>query len=269
MVPKARNGESFSVTLRRCGGEAGNLPAGAISEPMGRLLHIDSVSNPLATWAGGNMESRDRMHERSANIICSQNRLRSVTDFLREARLCSESVVSAACAAGIDRYGRRDDRRVSIAVLTRDYDKGSHGFANIKEDLEKRILSKCGATISRDMLSVTEPVYVALSVTVFAAVADERDAFAVQRSIIDALTGFISPIAKDGGPAWEIGMLPDEVQFRLLLNSLHVPAGIKRVVASARYVDERGFRERSLSDIKAGPFMIGVNGRHTVRIVRQ
>ncbi|MDR2132024.1 MAG: hypothetical protein LBP30_01620 [Clostridiales Family XIII bacterium] len=268
MIPKAGAAESFTVTLRCCRGDAGNLPAGAIGEPMGRLLHIDGVSNPLPTWAGGNMENSDRMHARSANILCSQNRLRSVPDFLREARLYSEAVVGAACASGTDRYGRRDDRRITVAVLTRDYYKGTHSFAGIKEGLEKRILSKCDATISRDMLTVTEPVYVMLSVSVFAGISDERDAFAVRETIIDALTGFLSPIAKDGSANWEIGLLPDEVQIRLLLNSLHVPASIRRIVTSARYADEKGFKERNLSDVRTGPFMIGVNGRHTVHLIR-
>jgi hypothetical protein len=268
MIPRASANEAFTVTLRCCRGAAGNLPAGAIGEPMGRLLHIDGVSNPLPTWAGGNMENSERMHARSANILCSQNRLRSAQDFLRAAKLYSESVVCAACAAGTDRYGRRDAGRITIAVLTRDYHKGPHSFANIKEGLEKQILEKCDATISRDMLSVTEPIYVMLSVSVFAGVSDEREAFTVQKTITNALTDFLSPIAKDGSANWEIGLLPDEVQIRLLLNSLRIPASIRRVVISARYADEKGFKERNLSDVRTSPFMIGVNGRHTVRLVR-
>jgi hypothetical protein len=269
MIPKAVNAEAFTVTLRCCRGEAGNLPAKAITEPFTRLLHIDSISNPLPTWAGSNMENSERMHARSANILCSQNRLRSVQDFLREARLYSDTVACAACAAGKDVYGRRDDRRITVAVLTRDYQKGSHGFEDIKEGLERRMLSKCDATISGDMLSVTEPIYVMLSVSVFAGIADEREAFTVQKTIVDALTEFISPIAKDGSANWEIGLLPDEVQLRLLLNSLRVKAGIRRIVTSARYADEKGFKERNLSDIRPGPFMIGVNGRHTVHLIRE
>ncbi|MDR1572682.1 MAG: hypothetical protein LBS24_00020 [Clostridiales Family XIII bacterium] len=268
MIPRANANEAFTVTLRCCRGNAGNLPTGAISEPMGSLLHIDGVTNPLPTWAGGNMENSERMHARSANILCSQNRLRSVQDFLREARLYAENVVCAACAAGADRYGRRDTGRITVAVLTRDYNKGTHSFANIKEGLEARILGKCDATISRDMLSVTEPVYVMLSVSVFAGISDEREAFTVQKTITDALADFLSPIAKDGSANWEIGLLPDEVQIRLLLNSLHVPASIRRVVTSARYADDKGFREQNLSDIRTGPFMIGVNGRHAVHLVR-
>ncbi|MDR2771271.1 MAG: hypothetical protein LBB57_04475, partial [Clostridiales Family XIII bacterium] len=268
MIPRASAAESITVTLRCCRGDAGNLSAGAISGPMGRLLHIDSVTNPLPTWAGSNMENSARMHARSANILCSQNRLRSVTDFLREAKLYSETVVGAACAAGADRYGRRDDRRITIAVLTRDYYKGTHSFSDIKEGLEKQILAKCDATISRDMLSVTEPIYVMLSVSVFVGIVDEREAFTVQRTIIDALTGFISPITRDGEANWEIGLLPDEVQIRLLLNSLHIPASIRRIVVSARYADEKGFKERNLSDVRTGPFMIGINGRHTVHLIR-
>jgi hypothetical protein len=268
MIPKTVNAEAFTVTLRCCRGDAGNLPAEAITEPFGRLLHIDGVSNPLPTWAGSNMENSERMHARSANILCSQNRLRSAQDFLREAKLYSDTVACAACVAGRDVYGRRDDKRITVAVLTRDYYKGAHGFEDIKEGLERRMLSKCDATISVNMLSVTEPIYVMLSVSVFAGISDEREAFTVRKSITDALTEFISPIAKDGSANWEIGMLPDEVQLRLLLNSLRVKASIRRIVTSARYADEKGFKERNLSDIRPGPFMIGVNGRHTVHLIR-
>jgi hypothetical protein len=107
-----------------------------------------------------------------------------------------------------------------------------------------------------------------LSVSVFVGIADERDAFTAQRTIVDALTNFISPIARNGSANWEIGLLPDEVRIRLLLNSLRVPVSIRRIVASAHYADEKGFKERNLSDVRPGPFMIGVNGRHTVHLIR-
>jgi hypothetical protein len=214
------------------------------------------------------MENSARMHARGANILCSQNRLRSAPDFLREAKLYSEAVADVACAAGIDRYGRRNDSRISVAVLTRDYYKGAYSFANIKEGLERRFLSKCDATISHDILSVTEPIYVELSVLVFAGIADERDAFTAQQTIVDALTAFIAPIARDGRVNRKIGLLPNEVQIRLLLNSLHIPASIRRIVTAARYADENGFTERSLSDIRTSPFMVAVNGMHKVHLIR-
>jgi hypothetical protein len=169
---------------------------------------------------------------------------------------------------GVDRYGNPDIGRISIAVLTRDYYKGAYSFSDIKEGLEKRILSKCDAMISPDMLSVTEPVYVELSVSVFTELSNDRDVFKARGAILDALTAFISPIADDGSANWEIGLLPNEAQLRLVLHSLRVPASIMRVVTTARYADNRGFHERNLADLRPAPFMIAVNGNHSVNLAR-
>ncbi|MDR1070694.1 MAG: hypothetical protein LBL37_07950 [Gracilibacteraceae bacterium] len=267
-APRAGTDEAFTVAARRSRGAEGNLPPGSVTESLGRLIHIDSVTNPLATWAGSDMENAERTRARGANIICSQNRLRSAADFLRETRLYSDTVADAACLAGVDKYGRPAGRMIHIAVLTKDYHTGALGFAALREGLEKRVLAKCDAMVSREMLSISEPVYVELSVAALAEIPDEHAAFTARRAITDALRAFISPLTADGGAQWTIGVLPTEMQIRLLLHSLHIPANIRHIVTTARFADDSGFHECSLSELRPGPFMIGVSGQHAVHLAR-
>ncbi|MDR0435094.1 MAG: hypothetical protein LBH21_08620 [Gracilibacteraceae bacterium] len=269
-TPSAGVEEAFNALVRRSRGAEGNLPAASVTESLGRLLHIDGITNPLATWAGSDMENADRMRSRGANLICSQNRLRSAADFLREARLYSDAVADAACAAGVDLYGRPAESMIHIAVLTKDFHTGAFAFTALREGLEKRILAKCDAMVARETLAITEPVYVELSVAVLVEVAGEQAAFAARRAIVEALDAFIAPLTPDGSLQWPIGVLPTETRIRLLLHSLRLPANIRHIVVTARFVDDGGgLHERSLPALRPGPFMIGVNGRHTVHLARR
>ncbi|MDR1605114.1 MAG: hypothetical protein LBS10_10085 [Gracilibacteraceae bacterium] len=268
-APRAGTEEAFTAAVRRSRGTEGNLTANSVTESLSRLIHIDGITNPLATWAGSDMENADRMRARGANTICSQNRLRSGLDFLREARLYSDAVADAACFPGVDRYGRPAGRMIHIAVLTRDFYTGAFSFAALREGLEKHILARCDAMVAREMLAITEPVYVELSVAVLAEIADEHAAFVTRRAVVDALRAFIAPLGPDGGVQWPIGVLPTEMRIRLLLHSLRIPANIRHIVVTARFADDSGVHERSLSELRPGPFMIGVNGEHSVHLARR
>lgn len=262
-IPRAQNEEAFRVTVRCCRGEGGNLPAGAIDSAMSRLLHIDRIENPVDTWSGTNLESVEKAHRRGAGMLCSQNRLFSRQDYLREVCLYSSSIEKVGCVLGRDVDGRRDDRLVNLLVMMRDYQNGSYSFSSIRDRIRRGVLEKCEAPLTGEFLHVLEPVYVELSVTVFVDLPDGRETFAVQNLIQKTLRDYIDPFS-ESGEKWDIGRLPTEAQLRLLLNSVRSAGTIRKFMVTAAYSDKSGAHECGLSDLKATPFMIGVNGAHKI-----
>lgn len=266
-IPSAQSGVAFTAQVSCCDGAAGNLKRGAINATFGNLLYVNSVENPIATYAGSNIESIESAHLRGANMLSSKGRLVSELDFMREVKAFSTSIDKVKCVRGMDLDGRRNDQLISIAVMMKDYEDGAYSFNGLKDRLRERILSKCEMTLETDQLIIAEPVYVELSVDVWVEVNSADNAFAIQNLLRDQISEFLEPLSKGGRNGWDIGVLPGEAQLRMMINSIQFEGRVRRFIATARYVDREGVHERDLSDLKGHPFMIGRNGTHRIHMI--
>ena len=260
MAPRAQNGESFTVTARCTGGAAGNLPAGAIDAPQGRLLYVGSIGNPVETWGGSDIESTEKAHLRGANVLSSQNRLISAADFEREILGYSSSVRKVRCIVGQTPDKPEADGAISVAVLTDGY--RTHSFAELKDNLKRLILQKCEAGLREDLLVITEPIYVSISISLF--LQTSVKSFTIKNKVIEHLENFLDPLSPRNG--WDIGVLPDEAQIKFRLGTGDIPGEIRGFTATARWQDGAVVRESTLDGLPKNPFMIGVSGSHTVHI---
>jgi hypothetical protein len=102
MIPPAQSGVAFTVEARCCRGSKGNMPAGAVSATYGNILYIGNVGNPIATYAGGDIESAESATLRGANIVSSKYRLVSELDFVREVKSFSTAIDKVKCVVGRD-----------------------------------------------------------------------------------------------------------------------------------------------------------------------
>ncbi|MCL1806970.1 MAG: hypothetical protein FWG31_04635 [Oscillospiraceae bacterium] len=262
MAPRSQTNESFTVQARCTRGLAGNLPAGAINAAQGRLLYIGGINNPIDTWGGSDIESAEKAHRRGANVLSSQNRLVSAADFEREILGYSSSIRKVRCVTGQTADGRLSDGAVTAAVMTKDYRGGSHAFAELKDALKRMILEKCEAGLRENLITVTEPVYVSVSIAVF--VETSLKSFAVKNQILSHLEAFLDPLPERNG--WRIGRLPSEAQIRFELGSGVIPGVVRGFTATARWQEGVKIRECALDSLKPGPLMIAVSGGHTVHI---
>ncbi|MCI8478897.1 MAG: hypothetical protein HFE97_11310 [Oscillospiraceae bacterium] len=260
-IPTARNAVAFTVQASCCKGAKGNLPTGAVNALRGRMLYIDSVYNPIATYAGSDLEHLSSAQRRGANLLCSRGRLVSQVDFYREVAAFSDAIAKVKCLTGVDLDGRREPALVTIAVMMKDYASGSYSFHSLKDRLRQRLLSRCEATLDPGRLILSEPIYVSISLTVWAETADAHRAFELQTLIQQAIDEFLDPMGQNG---WDIGVLPTRAQLRMLLHALRGPGQVKRFLATARYVDPAGVHERSLEELPYSPFAIGIPGTHKV-----
>ena len=265
-IPQAGGGVAFTVQVQCCRGSKGNLPAGAVNSLFDGMLYVDSVSNPIATFAGSDLEHITSAHRRGANIVSGRNRLVSQLDYVREVEAFSDAIEKVKCVAGLDLSGQEVPGQITIAVLMRDYADGAYSFNSIKDRLMDRLLERCEATVTRQELQLTEPVYVEVSVDVWAVADDAHRSFDVQNLIRDSIKAYLDPLGKGDGPGWDIGRLPTEAQMRIMLQSIRGPMHIKRFIITARYLDRWGSHECALDELPSNPFAIAVSGNHRVYV---
>ncbi|MCL2035963.1 MAG: baseplate J/gp47 family protein [Oscillospiraceae bacterium] len=260
-IPLVVGRVAFTATVKCCDGSAANLPAGAINSVMGNILYIDDVYNPIATYAGSDLETVSGAIERGANIINGKNRLVSEIDFMREALSFSGMIVQAKCVIGRDADGNRKNGAVSLAIMMGDYVGNSYSFEGVRERLKARLLEKSEATLTEEELYICQPVPVTLSVDVWIQPNNHLTGFEMGGLLIEQIKKFIEPVKSR-----RIGELPSIRQLNTALNSVRCDAMIRHFSVTAKYADSSGVHERELSELQITPFMFAVNGEHKVHV---
>lgn len=265
-IPQAGRNAAIQVRAVSCDGARGNVPAGAVDRFFGNVMYVQSVSNPMATYAGSDLESLENARRRGADLYGSRGRLVSERDFVRAVETFSGTAVKVKCAAGWDIDGRVDPSLITIAIMTQDYDRGAYAFNSIREPLRQYLLAHCDAAVAPECLVLSEPVYVEISAAVWVKADSTARTFEVQSMILDSIRSFLDPLSGPGHRGWEIGVLPSESQLKMLLQSLRFQGHIERTVIVARYVDRNGSHETGLDQLPDMPFAIGVSGQHQVYV---
>jgi len=265
-IPQAQQDVAIRVQVMSSDGARGNLAAGALNGFYGNVMYVQSVSNPAATFAGCDMENLEGAMRRGADILSGRGRLISEIDFARAVRAFSPMVEKVKCVAGRDVDGYPDPGRITIAVMTGDYNERSCAFQNIRDPLRRRLLDRCEATLTENDLVVTEPMYVEISASVWVKADDASVAFDIQDMVLQTIRNYLEPLTRPGCNGWDIGELPTEGQLRMLLQTLRFSGHVERVITTARYTDRNGIHETSLDRLPDTPFAIGVNGEHRVYI---
>lgn len=265
-IPQAQRGEAILVQAVSSDGAAGNVPAGAVNGFYNNILYVDTVRNPVATYAGSDQEDLDSARRRGADILCGHGRLISEMDFVRAVKSFSGTIRKVKCVAGRDLNGISNPDLVTIAIMTEDYASGAHSFHDIRRPLRNMLLERCDAAMEPECLVISEPLYVEISASVWVDVDDAARAFDVQNMILDSIRSFLEPLSQTGHRGWDIGSLPTENQIKMLLQGLRFQGRIEKMIVIARYVDKNGVHEVSLDQLPDTPFVIGVNGDHKVYI---
>ncbi|MEG2010229.1 MAG: hypothetical protein RR032_07495, partial [Oscillospiraceae bacterium] len=185
-------------------------------------------------------------------------------DYVREIRAFSETVEKVRCASGLDIWGREVPGIITIAIMSRNYADGAYSFAGLHDPLKARLLSRCEATVTEEVLCLCEPSYIRVSVDVWVQVENAAHSFDAQTLVLESLYKFLNPLPGDGREGWDIGTLPKEEQLRQMLHALRFKGYIVKFIATARYVDESGAHEVDLEHLPKNPFAIAVNGTHRV-----
>ncbi|MBQ6968583.1 MAG: hypothetical protein IJP84_11870 [Lachnospiraceae bacterium] len=265
-IPRVTDDVSFKVRTRISDGFAGNVEAGCINEFAGTELYIDNVSNPVRSYGGSNMETVSDALKRGANIIYGRGRLVSLNDYKWTILDYSDSIDKVACIPGETIGGGYNDADISFVLLMRDFADGSFSFHRISARLKEFLLSSSSVTLSPENVHIVEPIFVSISVTVWAEVQNMDDSFEVQNLIKETLTNYFNPVRNENDNGWEIGIVPKKTQIMMKLGTLKSHALIYRTTMIASYVDGTGAHETDIADLKITPFMVVKSGEHKVII---
>ena len=268
-MPRVVDDIAFKARIRSTDGENGNLNAGEINGFTEAAPYIDSVSNPIRSHGGSNLETLDHAMARCAGIMHSRMRLVSETDFMRYVMDFSDSIDRCRVVVGQTRDYDGSAEDISIVLLMKDYADGAFSFHRISAALHRDIYKRCSVTVNSDSLHIVEPLFVTVSVCVWAMVMDMDDAFEVQGEVKNVLTEYLNPVRTDKNDGWDIGTLPKETQILMKLSVLRSRAIIQRITMIGKYVDARGEHELDTKDIDVSPFMVVKSGEHKVVITNK
>jgi hypothetical protein len=268
-MPRVTDDIAFKARIRSTDGENGNLSEGQISNFIGASPYIDTVYNPIRAHGGSNLETLDHALMRCAGIMHSRYKLVSETDYIRFCKEYSDSIDKARVIVGETIEGLTNPSDISIVLLMKDYADGAFSFHRIAAALKKDILSNCEVTVTEDNLHVVEPIFVDISVCVWAMVMDMDEAFDVSNEVKTVLTEYLDPVSNQLSDGWTIGTLPKQSQILMRLGVLRSKAVIQRITMVGHYIDSSGEHELDTKDIEVTPFMVVKSGVHKVIITNK
>lgn len=268
-MPRVTTDVAFKARIRSTDGEKGNLGEGEITSFIGAAPYIESVFNPIRAHGGSNLETIDHALDRCAGIMHSRYRLISETDYIRFCKEFSDSIDRTSIVTGQLIDGSKNPADISVVLLMKDYADGAFSFHRIAALLQKEMLENCELTVSANNLHIVEPIFVDISVNVWAMVMDMDDAFEVQNEVKSVLSDYLDPVRSGGSDGWDIGTLPKETQILMKLGVMRSKAVIQRITMIGHYVDADGEHELDTKDIDITPFMVPRNGEHKVIITNK
>ncbi|MBC8546576.1 hypothetical protein H8711_06460 [Clostridiaceae bacterium NSJ-31] len=265
--PLRDGGPAVKVEYQSYQGADANVPAGSIRTLNRSIRYVSRVENPIAAYGG-----YDGYNERTSaavisNMLRTRGRAVSRDDYFDLIAQVSYGVRRIKCCTGVDQYGAPQEDAITIAVLIEEYEKGSHIFSAVKEQIREKLLGSSGVLPLGKSLILAQPYFVRLSVRLWLECGRMEHAYDLQKEIAGLIATFIDPLEGGfEGRGWEIGELPTMQQILAFLKIRSPEAVVTRTVLTAQF----GRNEYAVNDdiyrhIR-NPFAMAVNGEHTVYV---
>lgn len=266
MIPRNTQDIAFIARITCCDGAKGNLEPGKINSSSSNLLFIRDIRNPLKSYGGSDMETLEDALRRSASIISNRHRLVSVIDYQREVLAFSNNIHQVEVVNGITKDGIKDEQVISLIILLNDYLENPQTFYHLQTQLKQHLLERCELSIHPSKLQLVAPLFVSISVEMWAEVSGMDETFEMESEMQEILNDFLNPFTGEG---WDIGTMPKESQIRLLIQSVKKQMLVRHMNIIAMYQDGQGRHETSLRDLEVTPFMLCKSGNHTIHFIEK
>lgn len=251
-------------------GTGGNLPAGSKWKLLRQTGYVSAADNPESICGGSDCEDAKAALQRG----CARNRhrFRAVTpgDFEQLTYEVFPHLERAVCFSGLDEQGQRLPGAVTLVILAAQFRTGTHYFTAAKRRLMDWLFRHSSEIlINRDLLFVTLPVFVAVTVSAALQAKTYEDILTLQGEVPDILRQFLDD---RGGnyhqQGWELGRLPEYEQIKSHLFTIPGITGvgnlkIKYSICSGNDETEvlwEEIRQHPWTLPKAGTCMLSVTG---------
>lgn len=199
-----------AVVLRRMvtgGGLQGNVAAGAISQLLGVVPGLESVTNPREAEGGANTEEPSSVIQRGPETVRHRGRAISADGYEAMAREASPAVAVARAIPGRHPSGARTPGWVTLVIVPHGDERRPFPSFGLREAVRQYLEARCDACLAAaHRIHVIGPSYFALDIAATLAPIVPADAGVVERRAVAALERFLHPLY--GGPdgdGWALG----------------------------------------------------------------
>jgi len=215
MIPPAGSGNIRMVSYRTGGGVRGNRPAHSITKLRTTLPYLESVTNYIAASGGSEAETYDSLLERMPRTIRHGGRAVTYQDFEDLAMLASPEV---ARARSVRFYEEGGAGKVSLIIVPRSSDLQPFASLELKRRVREFLDEKKTPLTT---LSVSDPEYVEVKVTVDIAPVSLEVANELKIAVLERLTRFLHPLSGGfGGEGWGFGRSPHDSDLYYLIEAI-------------------------------------------------
>ncbi len=206
MIPPA--GAAINARLFKSGGGlAGNLPPNSITQMLGSIGGVQSVTNPRAAEGGADGETMNAYSVRAPQSIRHRGRAITPPDYETLAHEASAGVAIARAISGRDAAGMTRPGWITIVILPQSQEDRPTPSFGLREEIRLYLETRAPADIATlHQIEVTGPQYLPIDVDATLAPKVMSEAGDVELRALEALGEFLHPLR--GGPdgqGWDLG----------------------------------------------------------------
>jgi predicted phage baseplate assembly protein len=262
LIPPTGVGNILMTLYRNGGGTTGNKLAGTITQLKTTVPYVEKVVNHLDAAGGTDAETTASLLERAPRILRHGYRAVTVKDYEDIAMLASTEVARAKCIPLVNiktGEGNADvieNGTVSLIIVPRSSDAkpipGSELLARVQD-----FIGQWQSPLAT--LIVAAPKYVAISVTVDAALTSPDGASEIKLAINKALSDYLHPLTGGyDGTGWTFGRYPYESNLYALIEEIEGVDHVRNLSLAPS--------EASEEVIEAGKYFLVYSGTHTITL---
>ena len=267
VYPIRDDGPAIKVEYQSYQGAQANVPAGAIHTMSESLRFINSATNPIAAYGGYDSYNESTAAKIISNMMRTRGRAVTERDYFDLISQVTYGVRRIKCQNGIDQYGRAQPDAITIAILIDEYEKGSHIFSTVKDQIRKKLMESSSILPMGKTLILSQPYFVRMSMRIWLECDCADQAYELQKDTETLIRQFIDPLHGGfEGTGWEIGTLPTVQQILAYLKIRLPAAAVTRTALTASFGrSEHAVNDEIYQSIH-NPFAMAVNGDHVVYV---
>jgi len=266
-IPVEFSKETVRVFYKCYSGAEANVGVNEINTLNTSIKFISGISNPIEAFGGNTGYTEETATKAISTLLKTRKRAVTEQDYVDIITQSPFGVKSIKCGLGINLSGKDDDNTLTIAVLMNEYEKGSHIFSAVKEDIRQKLYECSNIIPMGKELVLAPPYFVKLSVRLWIETEKMVNSFDLQNQAKKHINNFINPLS--GGfdaIGWEIGVLPTKEQLVAYLKVKENNISITRLVMTAEFKGKEYMIDNDIYAHIKNPFAMAINGEHTVYI---